>query len=77
MKQVDIVVEEPGDPSVGIWSRTWMIRDVYLDEDNREEVRKATMEYFERYISEEYVNVLFSDEIEAMNNQMEEDLKED
>ena len=76
MKTLDIVIEEPGDPSVGIWSRTWMIRDVCLDENERDEIRKATEEYFERYISEENVSVMFSDEIKAMNEEMEKDLKE-
>ena len=61
---VDIIITDPGDESVGIFSQTWVIEDVTMVPQLREELRRATAEYFEYYIAAEKCQVLFSDEIE-------------
>lgn len=73
---VDVVITEPGDESVGMFSQTWVLENVTIVRELREQLRKATAEYFESYIAGEKCQVRFSDEIEAEERQYELDCKE-
>ena len=65
-KVLDIVIEDPGDPSVGINPQVWTIEKVTIDPELRGEIREVTKEYFENYICD-YCIVYFSDELERMS----------
>ena len=71
IKEIDIIIQESGDESVGIFGYTCEIKQVTLDESlmPREELRSATKEYFEGYITFGYVNVYFSDELDKLNDE--------
>ena len=71
IKEIDIIIQEAGDESVGIFGYTCEIKQVMLDESlmPREELRSATKEYFEGYITFGYVNVYFSDELDKLNDE--------
>lgn len=73
-KHVDVIIRDPGDPSVGIWGQEWVIEDVIMDEEclPREVLRKATKQFFESYIADEKVNICFSDELEKWERQERE-----
>ncbi len=62
-KTLDLIITDPGDPSVGIFSQTWEILSVIVESESRQQIRDATQEYFQRYIAGEAVSVMFSDEI--------------
>ena len=65
-KILDIVIEDPGDPSVGINPQVWTIKNVTIDPEERLAIRIGTKEYFENYICD-CCDVYFSDELERMN----------
>jgi len=64
-KELDIIVDDYGDPSVGIFSGHWEVKGGIFIEDNddREKIRKAFQEAFE--LVTDTPRVVFSDEIES------------
>lgn len=63
--KVDMIVYDPGDPSVGIFSSEWIIKDVEIeDKEHREEIRSAFNEAFETLSSGGH-KIIFSDEQEG------------
>ena len=71
IKEVDIIIQELSDESVGIFGQTYEIKSVICDNGDmlRDELRSATKEYFEKYITFGYVNVYFSDELDKLNGE--------
>jgi hypothetical protein len=60
---LEVIIQAPGDPSVGIPSATWKFTGgIYIDDtEERESIRASLKEAFDQ-ISGETVFVVFSDE---------------
>jgi len=64
MKELSLHIHDTGDESVGIFSQSWDIDGILVeDDDHREDIRKSFREAFRNLICEDDFTVLFFDEL--------------
>ena len=68
-KEVDIIIEDKGDPSVGIFGKSYEIKSVTIADEDRDEIRKDTQDFFENWFVDGKTYVYFSDELEQMDKE--------